>query len=1037
MRTVFRISERVIASTGFRKDAAMKRWRSLAIILFLFSACPSCSRITGSSAAQKIDLTRGICVVLGDVRAETALQLARKSDLLIYLQLARGDEVEAARRAIDADGFYGNRIWVEEGDLATIHMGSNLADILVAEGEAASRIPEAEALRVLCPRGKALIGRKTLVKPLPEGTDDWSHPYHGPDNNPQSRDRVARAPYLTQFLAEPYYAPLTQVAVASAGRVFKAFGNIAFHEREEPFLNSLVAFNGFNGTMLWRRRLAPGVMIHRNTMIATPDILYVGDDSSCKRIDAGSGQLIDEIIPPLDVAGGTFWKWMALQDGVLYALTGDQEQKDPTVRQRRAAHGWPWDPLSKGFNQPENPWGFGQNLLAIDPETRKVQWHHREEQAIDSRALCMNSGRIYIYRHGSYLACLDAGTGQSVWRKTPENAPDLFEAIGPYLNRQDWRTNWRTTAYLKCSDEALYFAGPSVNKLLAVSARDGTVLWQHPYDNFQLVLRDDGLYGISGQIDNHPSLKFDPLTGRVLASINTRRRACARPNGSLDAIFYRAMGGSVRLDLAGQTPQWISPMRAQCHDGVTIANGLLYWWPSVCDCQNTLYGLTCLGPAGDFDFGAEADEADRLQHGTGDIARVEDLSESGEDWPTFRADNAGTATSDAVISRDCARLWWFSPDTEFTPTAPITAGGMAFLSGSDGIVRALDMASGKPVWKAYTGGSVRYPPTVWRSRVFVGSGDGWIYAFEARSGRMLWRFNAAPAHRKIPVYGSLMSTWPVASGVLVEDGVLYAAAGIVNYDGTHVYALDAETGRIRWQNNTSGHLDPEARTGVSVQGHMLIHDGKLYLAGGTSISPAVYDLSDGKCLNDPAPLKLCGSSSIRGEELYRIGHEVVVSGKPMYGHPEYPVYDPSVTNKLLHTSAYDRDLVWVNNRTILCFRKIDPSVLSGFVARAPTGPTFMIGGWGRFDIRDRPLWEFQCEGSVALARGRNAVLFAGARPQGAPCIDAVDLRSGERLWRGPMQLQGPPVPWGMAIDSDGRIVATLKDGQVMCFGPKR
>ena len=136
-----------------------------------------------------------------------------------------------------------------------------------------------------------------MEKPFPEGTDDWSHPYHGPDNNPQSLDQVARAPYLTQFLAEPYYAPLTQVGVASAGRVFKAFGNIAFHVREEPLLNTLVAFNGFNGTMLWRRKLTPGVMIHRNTMIATPELLYIADDKSCKRIDTVSGQLVDEISP--------------------------------------------------------------------------------------------------------------------------------------------------------------------------------------------------------------------------------------------------------------------------------------------------------------------------------------------------------------------------------------------------------------------------------------------------------------------------------------------------------------------------------------------------------------------------------------------------------------------------------------------------------------------------------------------------------------------------------------------------------------------
>ena len=120
-----------------------------------------------------------------------------------------------------------------------------------------------------------------------------------------------------------------------------------------------------------------------------------------------------------------------------------------------------------------------------------------------------------------------------------------------------------------------------------------------------------------------------------------------------------------------------------------------------------------------------------------------------------------------------------------------------------------------------------------------------------------------------------MSTWPVASGVIIEDGIAYFAAGIVNYDGTYVYALDATTGKIKWQNNTSGHLDSEAHTGVSVQGHMLISDGKLYLASGTSVSPAIFDLEDGRCLNDPAPLKLFGSVAPRGSELYKIGDKVV------------------------------------------------------------------------------------------------------------------------------------------------------------------
>ena len=48
----------------------------------------------------------------------------------------------------------------------------------------------------------AFIGSRKLVKPVPDGIDEWTHPYHGPDNNPQSNDKVIVAPYLTQYLAE-------------------------------------------------------------------------------------------------------------------------------------------------------------------------------------------------------------------------------------------------------------------------------------------------------------------------------------------------------------------------------------------------------------------------------------------------------------------------------------------------------------------------------------------------------------------------------------------------------------------------------------------------------------------------------------------------------------------------------------------------------------------------------------------------------------------------------------------------------------------
>ena len=119
-------------------------------------------------------------------------------------------------------------------------------------------------------------------------------------------------------------------------------------------------------------------------------------------------------------------------------------------------------------------------------------------------------------------------------------------------------------------------------------------------------------------------------------------------------------------------------MRPNCHDGVTIANGLLYWWPSVCDCQLTLYGITCLGPAGDFDFTARATEAERLVKGGGGSQEVSAFSVSEKDWPTFRADSACSATTPVAVSGAAQSLWQFDPgiasvSPAYVATAPVTA----------------------------------------------------------------------------------------------------------------------------------------------------------------------------------------------------------------------------------------------------------------------------------------------------------------------------------------------------------------------------
>jgi outer membrane protein assembly factor BamB len=451
----------------------------------------------------------------------------------------------------------------------------------------------------------------------------------------------------------------------------------------------------------------------------------------------------------------------------------------------------------------------------------------------------------------------------------------------------------------------------------------------------------------------------------------------------------------------------------------------LYWWPSTCDCNLTLYGITCLGPAGNFAFAPAATAAERWQSPGGEPPPSAPVSLTSADWPTFRGNERCNVSTDAVVPAAVKPLWSVALPGGVTPTAPTAAAGLAFVAGSDGVVRAIETSSGSVGWTALTGGGIRVPPTIAAGLALAGSGDGWVYAWDAATGALRWRFRAAPIERRIPIYGQLLSTWPAASGVVVHQGVAYVAAGIVNYDGTHVYALDAASGRLRWQNSSTGHLDPEARTGVSVQGHLLVHDGRLYLPGGNAVSPAVFDIRDGKCLNDPAQHlrrvhanNVPATESPRGSELYLIGNQVRVAGKPYYSHPAWPVHDGLVINKTLLTTVGDRDLLWVNNTKLVCYPQADAG-----------GQAKYLDNWGKAAVEGlQPTWAHDCPDSAALAVGRNAAVIAGPRE-----LVAVNLADGQPLWTQP--LPAPPVPWGLALDRDGRALVTLENGQIHCFGP--
>jgi hypothetical protein len=103
---------------------------------------------------------------------------------------------------------------------------------------------------------------------------------------------------------------------------------------------------------------------------------------------------------------------------------------------------------------------------------------------------------------------------------------------------------------------------------------------------------------------------------------------------------------------------------------------------------------------------------------------------------------------------------------------------------------------------------------------------------------LVWRFLAAPDRRRLVSFGQVESIWPVQGSVLVQDSVVYFAAGRSSFldGGIMVYALDAKTGKVLNQHHLEGpwpDVSTEVGTPFAMEGalpDLFVSDGQdLYM----------------------------------------------------------------------------------------------------------------------------------------------------------------------------------------------------------------
>ena len=769
---------------------------------------------------EQADVSGGLIVHLGCGGGRLTAALGEQEAFVVHGLDSNAEDVEAARVYIAEAGLYG-RVSVECLMSSELPYSDNLVNLLVADQRGRIRIDE--IMRVLVPSGIALLREnetwKKVVKPWPEDLDEWTHFLHGPDGNAVADDERVGPPRHMQWVGGPRWARAHEqmasisAVVTSAGRMFSIVDEAPTASIAFPGQWSLVARDAFNGVILWKRPIAewedhrrdfrsgPSQLSRR--LVAVNDLVYVtlGFRAPVSVLDAKTGETVREL------AGTESAQEILVGEKCMVVAIGDPAGD---VAAEVAAR--------RGEAIPEAE----KRLVAYSVDGAAQLWEKRgkDVEQLMPLSLALGEGKAF-FQNFAELICLDAESGAERWRSERRSSLDRPAWSAPTVVIQSGVVLSADRAVPKEQGEDLpeqvswtisLQGGGVTGELVAFSADTGERLWScsagecfnGPVDVFVA----DGLVWV-GETARRGKTDFtvarNLMTGEVEREIATAEaftncgmphHRCYRNKATNRFILMGRVGVEV-IDLAeggALRNHWV---RGACQYGVMPANGLLYAPSHSCACyiKGKLNGFNALAASRVRRDRPFRRKDVRLEKGPAYGAVSAETPARVDSWLTYRGDMARTGTVQADLGNKVTPGWTVRIGGRLTS---LTSDGSRLLVGAVDAhtVYCLHANDGSTLWRFTAGGRIDSPPTIYEGSAFFGSADGWIYCVRMEDGALVWRHRAAREDRRVMAYGQLESAWPVSGSVLVENGVVYGAAGRSSFldGGISLIRLDARSG---------------------------------------------------------------------------------------------------------------------------------------------------------------------------------------------------------------------------------------------------
>jgi outer membrane protein assembly factor BamB/2-polyprenyl-3-methyl-5-hydroxy-6-metoxy-1,4-benzoquinol methylase len=534
-----------------------------------------------AAAAERIlaksGITNGYCLDFNCGDGRLAVELARRSNLVIVGLNQDATVVSEARQRLLKAGLYGQRITIQHAPNGRIPFPDYCFNLVVSdESIRTGSTPKStsDLKRHVRPAGGVMmLANEHYIRPTLEGAGSWTHMYGDAGQSANSHDQLISGKTGENIEVQWFGLPGPDAMIDRLGR---NQGPLSYQGRLfTQGDDRLIVQDSYNGRILWTLEI-PGmrrtnVKVDTSNSCVDEQAYYLAIRDRCWKIDVATGQLLESLAVSDEANPDLAWGYIASDR---HLLIGSAVRKGASFSDFHGADKWYDKPTGVGTEKV-----CSDNLFAIDKDSGTRLWTY-ERGAVLNPTISLGDGLVYFLesRHPKVLSSSRGRIGM----------PELYEDLHLVaLNQESGSVVWEkpvhygkqpTVVYLVHSPETLVVQSSlpddKTYNLHTYEAGNGEELWNHKYP----WRRSD-----HGHHVQHPVIAgnrlvaqpefFELRTGKKLGDTPERRK-CSTMTGAANLLHYRDFYDEVWDLSTGETSEW-KGLRSGCWLGIVSADGLI------------------------------------------------------------------------------------------------------------------------------------------------------------------------------------------------------------------------------------------------------------------------------------------------------------------------------------------------------------------------------------------------------------------------------------------------------------------------------